>query len=350
MYKVKELNKYSKTLNVLYVEDDEFLRANLHALLSPLFASVDLAEDGIDGLEKYNNYQYDLVITDINMPNMNGIEMTEEIRTINPEQKIISVSAHNEGDILINLIRAGVNSFILKPIIQHEIINTLYPVCRDICTQNMNIELLNTLQEDKERLQLQNRELKAQANTIETKHTQLGVLLEKKEHLSADTDTDTEKYFKKDDDEGVENVLLLNDHCADLIEMFDEIPELIGASNTISKDDILLIAEYLRKSANIFAHYAPYVDIISDSFIKLSLEIRENSEYFEELVEHNSESVLMLFDAISSDIERYVERFQVESLAMKNAHHIHRPTALSIQQIIDLISPSQAEYGEIELF
>jgi len=348
MYKVKDLHKYSQTLNILYVEDDKFLRANLHALLSPLFASVDLAEDGLDGLKKYNNYQYDLVITDINMPKMSGIEMTEEIRTINPEQKIISVSAHNEGDILIDLIRAGVNSFILKPILQDEIINTLYPVCRDAHAQNMNIELLNTLQEDKEKLLKQNRELKAQSNTIETKHKQLGDLLEKKEQLSSPAGTD--EYFKKDEDEGVENVLLLSDHCADLIEMFDEIPILIGISNTISEADILIISEYFRKSANIFTHYAPYVDLISDSFIKLSLEIKENSESFKELVEHNQEALLMLFDAISSDMERYVKRFQVESLAMKNAHHIHRPTALSIEQIIDLISPSETDYGEIELF
>lgn len=345
MYSLKKLFEISKTLNILYVEDDEGLREDMYALLSPLFKHIDLAEDGVSGLERYNGQHYDLVITDINMPRMNGIEMIYEIRLINPEQKIISVTAHSEGDILINIIKAGVNSFILKPIFQDEVVNTLYPICRDAYVQNMNIDLLNQLHEEKSVLEQQNKELKAQANTIETKHKQLGNLLQSEEDTPL-----AKEYFQKDEDEGYENIVILSDHCDDLLEIFNEIPEIIGAMQSIQDDDINLISVYIRKAATIFMYYTPYVDIISDSLNSLSSTISENHEQFKELLVFNPQSLLMLFDAVSSDMERYTKRFSVESLAMKNAHHIHRPTALSIQQIIDLISPTEAEYGEMELF
>lgn len=349
MYSIKELFIYSQTLNVLYVEDDASLRTDMYELLSPLFKGVDLAEDGMNGLQKYNQSLYDLVITDINMPKMNGIEMVHNIREINPEQKTVAISAHNEGDILIDVIKAGVHSFILKPVIQKEMINVLYPVCRDAYTQNINIELIDALNEERDKLARQNRELQAKSNTIETKHKQLGDLLEKGE--AKPKTALEEEYFSKDEDEGGENITLLNDDCCDLLEMFNDIPELIGSKRAmIENDGIKRICENLRRSSAIFMHYSPYVDIVAMSMAELSQAVSENSEQFLELVEYNSDGLLMLFDAVSSDMERYVERFSVESLAMKNSHHIHTPTALSIQQIIDLICPRDDDYGDMEMF
>ena len=61
-------------------------------------------------------------------------------------------------------------------------------------------------------------------------------------------------------------------------------------------------------------------------------------------------TVTSVFDAVSADMERYVQRFATESLAMKNIHHIHEPTALSIQQIITLIVPPEVEEGTDDIF
>jgi hypothetical protein len=71
-------------------------------------------------------------------------------------------------------------------------------------------------------------------------------------------------------------------------------------------------------------------------------------EEFVQILDSDSQNILMLFDAVSSDIERYVERFSVESLAMKNIHHIHEPTALSIQQIITIIVPPAEAEGDVD--
>ena len=89
----------SKKLNVLYIEDDNFLRHTTLKLLLNFFNSVDESIDGRDGLEKYNSYYedtnsyYDIVISDINMPNLDGIDMVEEVKSINSQQVVIFITA-----------------------------------------------------------------------------------------------------------------------------------------------------------------------------------------------------------------------------------------------------------------
>jgi len=116
MSKLSELKDRTKNLDILYVEDDPASRQQISSIMEMLFASLTVGEDGMEGLELYKNSKFDLVITDINMPNMNGIEMMKQIKAINPMQKVIIVSAHDSGEYLLSAIRAGVDNFILKPV------------------------------------------------------------------------------------------------------------------------------------------------------------------------------------------------------------------------------------------
>ncbi len=363
---IKDLHKYSNDLNVLYVEDDENLRNETVTLFRMLFKNIDTAEDGEAGLQKYNQNFYDLVISDVNMPNMNGIDMAKSIREINSEQKIIIISAHDESNILIDLIQAGANGFILKPMHMDELVTALYPVCRDAYTQIINLQLVDELNLKNAQLEEQLKKLRASDHTIETKHQQLEELIqEKNTYLEQQDKEETDEvstpvtgtldqeiladYFKEDEDEGEENVLLLSDHCADLSEIFTEIPEIISRFEIEKNiDEIHTIIKNLHKASSIFVYYSPYLDLISTSFSELAATMENNLDAFLTLLDVNPESVLMLFDAVSSDIERYIERFQVETLAMKNAHHIHEPTALSIQQIITLIVPPAEDEGDMD--
>ena len=98
-------------------------------------AKLDLAVDGEDGLKSYKNYfldnnvNYDIVISDIEMPNMNGIEMSREITKINRDQKIIIISAYSDKDYLIDLINIGVEGFMQKPLSLAQIFEILYESC-----------------------------------------------------------------------------------------------------------------------------------------------------------------------------------------------------------------------------
>lgn len=360
MYSIKDLHKFSHNLNVLYIEDDKDLREETTILLKMLFKDVDTAEDGQIGLNKYNQNVYDLVISDVNMPNMNGIEMCKKIKEINAEQKISIVSAHDESAILIDLIKAGADGFILKPMHMDDLITALYPICRDAYTQIVNIELVNELNEKNELLEEQIKKLRASDNTIETKHKQLGALLKEKsnkeesdkEPRAAAANVNAEvlnEYFKEDEDDGVEKVVFLPDHCADLSEIFMDIPDIVSTYiEDPDNSEISKISSLLVNASSILVYYSPYLDMLATSFSELATALENNQETFINILRTEPQSVLMLFDAVSADMERYIERFSVESLAMKNAHHIHEPTALSIQQIITLIQPPSLDEGDMD--
>jgi len=138
MSKVKLLKDQANALSVLYVEDELELRKSVVEFLNNFFAVVEEAEDGLSGLAKYKSYKevsgkhFDIVIADINMPNMNGIELCENIRSIHKNQAIVIMSAHNDSTNLLSLVNINIDYFVLKPIVYESLINILFKVCREI--------------------------------------------------------------------------------------------------------------------------------------------------------------------------------------------------------------------------
>jgi len=116
MLDINEILKYSKRLNLLYVEDNEDAREMTTMILEEFFDNIIVAVDGEDGYEKFKNNTVDLIITDINMPKMDGLEMSKKIREIDSDVSIIILSAHNEDDFFMKSIDIGVNGYLLKPI------------------------------------------------------------------------------------------------------------------------------------------------------------------------------------------------------------------------------------------
>ncbi len=113
---IKKLADDAKDLKVLYVEDNEDARNQTLLLLENFFDEVTIAVDGKDGLTKYESDTFDLVISDINMPKIDGIEMSKAIFKRDAHQVIIIISAHNESHMLSELINMGVNYFLQKPV------------------------------------------------------------------------------------------------------------------------------------------------------------------------------------------------------------------------------------------
>ncbi len=138
----EDILKYSKNLNVLYAEDDSYLREETSEALDNFFANINTAVNGQEALEKYLDYYekngtyYDLIITDINMPLMNGVELIKQIHKIHIEQVIIVISAYNESSRLIELINIGITYFIMKPISITQLMNILYQSTKQISNQN----------------------------------------------------------------------------------------------------------------------------------------------------------------------------------------------------------------------
>jgi YesN/AraC family two-component response regulator len=88
---------YLKALSVLYVEDEQNIREQLTAFLERRVAKVHTAVNGQDGLNQFSQYQPDLVITDIRMPVMDGLEMARHIRVINPAIPLVITTAFEDS-------------------------------------------------------------------------------------------------------------------------------------------------------------------------------------------------------------------------------------------------------------
>ena len=116
-----------KTLKVLFVEDEEDLIQIISDTLEKLQVDFVTASNGAEGLEKIKtNSDIDLVVTDINMPVMNGLEMIEEAKKINANLPFIIMSAHTEPEYLNTAKKLGVTDYLLKPFDFIKFINLVY--------------------------------------------------------------------------------------------------------------------------------------------------------------------------------------------------------------------------------
>jgi len=125
MSELKDLVIYLKSLKLLYVEDNEGARVSTNMVLKEFFTDITVAIDGQDGFDKFNSGNFDIIITDINMPKLSGIEMTKKIRDINKDIPILILSAHNELDFFMESIKLGIEGYLLKPIDLNQFLETL---------------------------------------------------------------------------------------------------------------------------------------------------------------------------------------------------------------------------------
>lgn len=157
---IQDLKKYTQNIKVLYVEDDQTVVTYFKEVYGELFDQVDIAREGMEGLNKYSDYYnkenkfYDLVITDIVMPYMDGKQLIEHILTINPHQNIIVVSAYDDSTQLIDFINLGVDGFILKPFDDQKVHTGLFKVSKGIHNTKELMKRTRELSDTNQQLEL----------------------------------------------------------------------------------------------------------------------------------------------------------------------------------------------------
>ena len=119
-------------MGILIVDDDKTTVSILHHMLKPYADKVYLASDGIEGLSHYRTYHPDLILSDINMPKMNGLEMVEKIRDEDEDVKIAIFTDFEKRDILLKAIELGVNQFLSKPFEAKSFTKTIQQLHHDI--------------------------------------------------------------------------------------------------------------------------------------------------------------------------------------------------------------------------
>jgi len=163
-----------KTLTILYVEDEVDLQSEVKCNIAPFVKEIITKNNGQEALEyfKDNSNKIDMIITDILMPIMNGIDMVNEIRSINYEIPIIYTTAFNDNEFLIKTVGQSIDAYILKPIDLELLLKGIVKASLKVenerlkatllsCNQNLEIDVFEKTKE----LAFKNKELTKQLYT-----------------------------------------------------------------------------------------------------------------------------------------------------------------------------------------
>lgn len=153
------LKEYLKKLDILYVEDEEAVRELIKNRLSKSFGKIYTAPNGEVGLYKFDTHRPKIVITDIRMPIMNGIEMLEGIKKKCPDVKAIVTTAYSDIEYMLRSIDIGVEKYIIKPVNVDSLINAVIKIATTLFYEDVAKEY--------QRQQLQDEVAKSAKNIFE---------------------------------------------------------------------------------------------------------------------------------------------------------------------------------------
>jgi DNA-binding response OmpR family regulator len=277
---LNELNHFAKNYSILIVEDQKELNNELVEICQLFFRQVDSAINGKEALLKFKNNlgKYDIVLSDITMPEMDGIDLSREIKRLNRTQNIIILSAHNKKEHLIELIDIGISQFISKPFEQKELLFKLLKVCQNIFYKKEYIKMIIN-------------------NKIEGISSQ--IIINELEKITSTKKLD----FKQKDNH---SLTVMDNQIKELLILIDELYEEIKKiylNNNISVSFNFYVASILKKIYSIFL----FLDELSNlAKVLLNLVFFLESLDIENL---STEKInkLKILEFIYDDISRFVE-------------------------------------------
>ena len=121
-----------ETIRVMIADDHALIRQGLMKVLSldPGIQVIAEARDGQEAIDKARSVPVDVILMDINMPQVNGITAVREIRTTNPRVSIIALTIHDQEEYLVELIKCGVSGYVLKDVHPDELVQAIQKVYR----------------------------------------------------------------------------------------------------------------------------------------------------------------------------------------------------------------------------
>jgi len=302
MYDTKQLKQTCSNFSILVAEDDEPTRGQIAGILNIFFADVFVACDGEEAFKIYQEKKPNIVLTDLTMPRMCGLELTKAIRKISHNQKIIVMSAHTETDIIINAIQSNIDGYVLKPLNADQMFEALGKTALSL---QMELENISYQQDLESRVEKQAKEL--------IKQLEYDTLTGLPNKVKLQIDFNKDKY---------DEILLLN------IDNFSQINSAYGYKD----GDLLLkrIATFLQSNIkdNIYRGNGDEFIIAlksstSDEALKLAKEIQKKvyDEYF-----HISETAVRITFSIAivsvneEDEEIPYSKAQLAIMDMRKLH------------------------------
>jgi len=373
----KLLKDQALELNVLYVEDEETIRIATTQMFGDFFNKVDTAEDGAKGLKKYIDFHestgsyYDLVISDINMPNMDGTEMSKEILALNPIQKVLIISAHNDSQRLLDLINIRIRYFVMKPIIYKQMIQILFDICRDINDAKLLERYYNDIEELSTDLYEKNRHL---TTTIRFYEKEIKLLKEEHERdigneekidsgdkikptnsikLDASLKKDI-RFTQNDKMDALSFVNTLDDSVIDKVESFlHELDRLVLEIYNLEDSDMVNRTESVNVIVDVFRIFTNTIDAIGAfpvtirAFVALSdLLATLDLSFFED--ERKKKLFITVLLGISKDLEAWVNSIFIEKTT-NDIHYFDSSFANNCLEIEAMFNESEIESDDDDL-
>lgn len=274
---IETVLQYTKELNILYVEDDLEIQKQSKNFLDSIFKSVTAANDGLEALKLYDTNTFDIIITDIIMPNMDGLELSKKIKSIDKNASIIVTSAYNDSDSLIEFINLNIQYFISKPIVMQDMLFKLYIASKNIINSRMVKQYRAELEHTNKELKTKNEELQRVVKILDTKLTQISTKL------------------KNDEEKDFSSAVIDKKHLDELMELENDISGivvLIGLTNNFNVSNIKALGEICISYAKVLSLYPDYNELGS-SIEKLGRSLIGNPNNFIQ----NIERVFILIDS-----------------------------------------------------
>ncbi|EAI3756200.1 response regulator transcription factor [Campylobacter jejuni] len=143
------MSQECKELIILVVEDEVKARESMINILSERFSKVIGAQNGDEGLKKFKKFKPDLVIIDIAMPIMDGLDMAREIKEISDDVPIVVLSAYSEKERLLRSIDIGIDKYLIKPVDIEELFKVLDYLIGEKIEANMLVKISEEYQFNK---------------------------------------------------------------------------------------------------------------------------------------------------------------------------------------------------------
>ena len=132
MLNIQEVLLLCSNLKLLYVEDNKEARESTLLILEEFFHDITIAKNGLEGFNKFQENEFDIIITDINMPELSGLEMSKKIKEVNKDIPILIISAHKDLEFLTTSIELNIDGYIFKPLNSNDLIEQIYKLSSQI--------------------------------------------------------------------------------------------------------------------------------------------------------------------------------------------------------------------------
>lgn len=133
------MREHLKVFTLLYAEDENKVQVKMTEYFESYFKTVYSASDGHEALDLYKRHSPDVVILDINMPKINGLEVARRIRQNDTKTRIIMMSAHSEKELLLQATEIDMSRYLIKPVAPYDLKQVLDKVASELISTSNNL-------------------------------------------------------------------------------------------------------------------------------------------------------------------------------------------------------------------